>query len=114
MSRAQALIKINLPAHDHAHKLLVVDVALRVLLVGEQLLHLVVGQLLAERRQQVPQLGGRDEAAGVLVEVAQALDKVVGRVHAARLRDGLVVVIPMSRQKYLLIDYEKKIIRLIE
>ena len=79
-----------LSTHHHAHKLLIVDVALRVLLVLQQLFHLVVRELLTKRRQQVPQFGGGDEAAGVLVKVAQSLDKVVSSVHAARLGDGLV------------------------
>lgn len=51
--------------------------------------HLVVGQLLAQRGQQVAQLGGRDEPVAVLVEVPQPLDEVVRRVAAARLADGL-------------------------
>lgn len=51
--------------------------------------HLVVTELLAERGQQVAQLRGGDESVAVLVEVAQALDEVVGRVAAARLRDRL-------------------------
>lgn len=36
------------------------------------------------------QLSRGDEAAGVLVEVTQSLDKVVGRVRGAGLGDGLV------------------------
>lgn len=36
------------------------------------------------------QFSGGDEAAGVLVKVPEALDKVVGGVDAARLGDGLV------------------------
>lgn len=44
----------------------------------------------------MPQLGRRDEPAGVLVKVAQPLDKVVRRVGGALLRDGLV-----DRQKHL-------------
>lgn len=85
-----------LTAHDHSDKLLVVDVTLRVLLVLEQLLDLIIGQLLSERGQQVPQLGRRDEPAGVLVEVAQPLDKVIRSVRRTLLRDGLV-----DRQEHL-------------
>ena len=51
--------------------------------------YLVVAELLAEGGEQVAQLGGRDEAVAVLVEVTQPLDEVVGGVAAARLRDGL-------------------------
>lgn len=85
-----------LTAHDHSDKLLVVDVTLRVLLVLEQLLDLIIGQLLSERGQQVPQLGRRDEPAGVLVEVAQPLDKVIRSVRRTLLRDGLI-----DRQEHL-------------
>lgn len=51
--------------------------------------HLVVAELLAEGREQVAQFRGGDEPVAVLVEVAQALDEVVGGVAAARLRDRL-------------------------
>lgn len=80
----------TLAAHDHPDKLLVVDVSLRILLVLEQLFHLIITQLLAERRQQMAQLGRRNETARVLVEVTQTLDKVVRRFGRALLRDGLI------------------------
>lgn len=79
-----------LTAHNHAHELLVVDVALLVLHVGQQLLHLLIGQLFAERGQQVAQLGRGDVATGVLVEVTQSLDEIVGRVSRPGLRNSLV------------------------
>lgn len=80
----------SLSGHHQTHKLLVVDVALRVLLVDQQLLDLIVGQLLAQSGQQMTQLGGGNVAAGVLVEVAQTLDEIVRCVTVARLRDRLV------------------------
>lgn len=79
-----------LTAHNHAHELLVVDVALLVLHVGQQLLNLFVGELLAERGQQVAQLGRGDVATGVLVEVTQSLDEVVGSISRPGLRNSLV------------------------
>lgn len=79
-----------LAIHDHSDKLLVVDVALGILLIGQQLLHFLVGEFLAQGGQQMPQLGRGDEATGVLVEVAESFDEVVGRVTGASLNDGLV------------------------
>lgn len=79
----------SLSVHHHSNELLVVHVALRVFLVVHQLLDLFIAQLLSERRQQVSELSGRDEAAGVLVEVTQPLNEVVGGVSRALLRDCL-------------------------
>ncbi len=78
-----------LSAHDGADKLLVVDVAVRVLVSRQQLLDLLVAELLSQRGEEVPQLGGRDEAVPVLVEVAEALDEVLGGVGGAAGADGL-------------------------
>lgn len=78
-----------LAVHHHSNKLLVVHVALRVFLVVHQLLDLFVAQLLPQSRQQVSELGGRDEAAGILVEVAQSLDEIIGRVVRTLLRNRL-------------------------
>lgn len=89
-------LRLYLSTHDESHKLLVVHVALRVLLVRQQLLHLVIGQLLAQSRQQVSQFSRRNEATGVLVKVPQALNKVVGRVVGPGLGDRLV-----DRQEHL-------------
>ena len=38
----------------------------------------------------MPQFSRRDEAAGVLVKVSQALNEIVGRVSRSLLRNGLV------------------------
>ena len=78
-----------LSAHDGADKLLVVDVSVRVLVSRQQLLDLLVAELLSQRGEEVPQLGGRDEAVPVLVEVAEALDEVLGGVGGAAGADGL-------------------------
>lgn len=77
-------------AHDLSYELLVIHVPLGVLLVDEQVLHFVIGELLAERGEQVSQLGRRDVAAGVFVEVAQPLDEVVGGVAGTGFRDRMV------------------------
>lgn len=79
----------SLSVHHHSNELFVVHVALRVFLVVHQLLDLLVAQLLAQRCQQVSELGGRNKAAGVLVEVTQPLNEVVGGVSRALLRDCL-------------------------
>lgn len=47
------------------------------------------------------QLRGGDEPVAVLVEVAQALDEVVGGVAAARLRDRLPHNAPIKSVRYL-------------
>lgn len=85
-----------LTAHDHSNELFVVNVTLRIFLILEELLHLIIGQLLAQRCKQMSQLGGRNETARVLIEVAQPLDKVIGRIGGALLGDGLV-----NRQEHL-------------
>lgn len=55
-------VRFFLATHDHPDKLLVVHVTLGVLLVGQQLLHLIIGQLLAQSGQQMAKFGGRNEA----------------------------------------------------
>lgn len=46
-----------LTAHDHSNELFVVNVALRIFLILQELLHLIIGQLLAQRCKQMSQLG---------------------------------------------------------
>lgn len=58
-------------------------------MVVHQLLDLLVAQFLTESCQQMPEFGGRDETARVLVEVTQAFNEVVGGVTRALLRYGL-------------------------
>lgn len=80
----------GLTAHNHADKLLIVDVALLILHVGQKLFNFLVGELLTERGQQVAQLSGRYVATSILIEMAQALNEIVGCVAGARLRYGLI------------------------
>ncbi|KAH9401996.1 hypothetical protein TYRP_016567 [Tyrophagus putrescentiae] len=54
-----------------------------------QLLHLVLGQLLAEGGQQVAQVGGLDEAISLVVKVAHPLGDVLHRVLVLALVDRL-------------------------
>lgn len=86
----------HLTAHYHSNELFIVNVTLRVFLVLEELLNLIIGQLLAQRGEQMSQLSRGNETAGVLIEVAQPLDEVVSRVGGTLLRDGLV-----DRQEHL-------------
>lgn len=75
----------SLSVHDHSNELFVVHVPLGVFLVVHQLLDLLVAELLTERGQQVAEFGGRDEAAGILVEMTKPFDEVVGSVAGALL-----------------------------
>lgn len=84
-----------LTVHNKPHEFFVVDVALRVFLVDQQLFDLIVCQLLAKRRQQMSELSRWDETAGVLVEVTQTFDKIIGSVTGTGLWNGLI-----DRQKY--------------
>lgn len=79
----------TLAAHDETDKVFVVNIAVVVLLAGQQLLHLVVGQLLAKGGEQMTKFGRRNVATAILVEMAQALDKVLGSVRRLLLRDRL-------------------------
>lgn len=81
---------LRLSAHNHSNEFLVVYVTLRVFLILQQLFDLFVTQLLTQGGQKVPQLGARNVTACILVKVSQALDKVVGCVGAALLRNCLV------------------------
>lgn len=46
----------HLTAHNHSNELFIVNVTLRVFLVLEELLNLIIGQLLAQRGEQMSQL----------------------------------------------------------
>jgi len=75
--------------HDGADELLVVDVAVRVLVAGQELLNLLITELLSERGEKMSQLRRRDESVSVLVEMPQALNKVLGGVGTAPAANGL-------------------------
>ena len=64
-------------SQNHLDKLLVVDVALGVLLAVYQLLHLLLAHLLPEPGQEVAQLHRGDQTVTLLVEMLEALNKVI-------------------------------------
>lgn len=60
----------KLTDHYHSNEFLVVNVALWVLLVNQQLFNFIVCQFLAQRGEQMSKLGRWDKTAGIFVEVA--------------------------------------------
>jgi len=68
---------MNLAIHDGSDEFLVVDIALRIFMPGQQLLHLFVCQFLTQSCQKVTQLCGGNVTISILVKMTQAFDKVL-------------------------------------
>jgi hypothetical protein len=52
--------------------------------------YLLVTQLLAQRRQQMPELSRRYKTARILVKMTQPFDEIIGRITRSLLRNGLI------------------------
>lgn len=81
---------VHLSVHNLSDKFFVVNVALWVLLINEQLFNLIVGQLFAQSGQQMSQLGCGNESAGIFIEMTKSFNEVVGRVARSCFRNRMV------------------------
>lgn len=79
-----------LSVHNLSDKFFIVDVALWVLLIHEQLFDFVVGQFFAQRCQQMSQFGSGNETASIFIEMTESFDEIVGSIARSCFRNRMV------------------------
>lgn len=79
----------RLSTEDQTNKLFIIDVALRVLLASQQLLHLLISQLLSQVCHEVSEFSRRDVAVAILIKMTESLNEVICCINRALAGDGL-------------------------